>query len=311
MMKNPRIAIVLAAGVVVSLTATPAAAGLQEEVAAKEAELARLRAEVQPLVRPITVSGSDVRVFASLAPLVDAVASMNARPQDRRLITLQSTGRHGYFWRDGDTWCDSYVELDHGDSFKTRAVMSNFAAAVRDDGGIALGARAEAKGHVQLKFQFKGRRHRIYVLGREVGNVCPPGGGVGTSIGVGFDKTVDLQLLMAFSRSADGRSVDYKASFVSPREVSVTAQIGLGVIGTIGHPMSFDLPAGPIASGSFPLLVAQDGTFQLPGEAGERAYSFVLTPTAFAAGKSGITAGWKSTVQFKKPLLDASAQAGR
>jgi hypothetical protein len=62
--------------------------------------------------------------------------------------------------------------------------------------------------------------------------------------------------------------------------------------------MSFTLPAEPIASGTFPLLVGNEGKFELPG-GGNRAYSFVLIPVAFTINKNGITAAWKSTVQFK------------
>lgn len=282
-----------------ALAAAPGWAGLKEDVAAKEAEVVKLRAEVEPLTKPIMVASNDIRVFASLSPLVDTVASFNARPQDKRTIRVQSTGRNGHFWRDGDTWCGSYVELDHGNSLRATAVLSNFAAAVRDDGAITLASRATVDGKVQLKFQFKGKRYNVYVLGRRVGNACPPGGGVGTSIGVDFDKTVDLVLLAAFSRAADGRSVDYRVGFASPKDISVTAQIGLGPIGTVGHPMSFNLPGDPIASGTFTLLVINEGKFELPGGAGERNYSLVLAPTEFVSNKSGITAAWKSTVQFK------------
>ncbi|QIM52728.1 hypothetical protein [Hydrogenophaga crocea] len=285
-----------------TLLAAPSWAGLKEDVAAKEFEVSKLRAEVEPLARSIIVVSNDLRVFASLSPFVDAVKTINDRLQDKRTIRVQSTARNGKFWEDGPTWCNSYVELDNPDSFRANAVLSKVSADVRDDGAITLGSRAEIDGRVQLKFQFKGARYQQTIGICPVcvrTNVCPPGGGVGTSIGVGFQKNFDLQLLMAFARSADGRSVDYKAGFVSPKDISITAQIGLQGIGTIGHPMSFDLPQDPIASGSFPLLVTNEGEFKLPGGAGERTYTFVLTPTEFVANKNGITATWKSTVQFK------------
>lgn len=301
----------VAAATAALVVSSPAAAGLKEDLAAKEAQLVALRAEVEPLARPIMVNGSDLRVFISLAPLVNAVSALNSRPQAARTINVQSTGRNGDFWSNGGDWCGSYVELDSGNSLHATAAMSNFSAQVRDDGAIALASRADINGHVQVKFQFKGRR-----VSQTIGicpacvhtNVCPPGGGVGTSIGVGFSKTIDMQLLMAFARSADGRSVDYRASFVSPKEVSVTAEIGLGPIGTLGQPMSFNLPAGPIASGSIPLLVTNDGKFELPGGAGARVYSLVLTPAEFVAGKNGITAAWKASVRFAPGGTNAASR---
>ncbi len=290
-MKSARIAFSIAAAMTASGSAL--AAGVVDEVAAKEAELVKLRAEVAPLVAPLTVTGADLRVFASLTPLVESVAEINARPPAARLITVRSTGRNGNLWYNGGAWCGSYVKLDESDSLNVKAALSNVAASIRDDGAIALGSRVNIDGHVQVKFQFKG--HRIYY---PFGSYCPSGGGVGSSIGVDFKKTLDLQLLLAFARSADGRSIDYKASFVSPKEVKVTAEIEIKPITTLGQPMGFDLPQSPIASGSFPLLISKEGKFELPG-GGERVYSFVLTPAAFVANKDGITGAWKSTVQFK------------
>lgn len=288
--------------VATSLMATSAWADLRDDVAAKEASIAKLRAELEPLVKPILVNGNDLRVFASMTPLVDAFSRLNARPSERRLIRVRSNGANGYFWKDGEKWCNSYVELEHPDSLRSDAVLSNFVANVRDDGGITLATRATVSGNMQLKFQFKGLRVTetigICPLCTHI-NVCPPGGGAGSSIGVDFNKTVDLQLQMLLVRSSDGRSVNYRALFVSPTNVSITAQIGLGAIGTLGHPISFDLPKEPIANGSFPLLISNEGKFSLPGGAGERSYSFVLAPTEFVADKKGITSSWKSTVEFK------------
>gem|GEM_PF-5967708 len=79
----------------------------------------------------------------------------------------------------------------------------------------------------------------------------------------------------------------------------MTAEIGLGPIGKLGQPMKFALPKTPIATGSFPLLVAQEGKFKLPGNAGDRAYSLVFVPKSFVVNRAGVTASWKSTVQFK------------
>uniref|UniRef100_UPI001C4A03CE hypothetical protein n=6 Tax=Pseudomonas aeruginosa TaxID=287 RepID=UPI001C4A03CE len=59
-------------------------------------------------------------------------------------------------------------------------------------------------------------------------------------------------------------------------------------------------PKSPIASGTFPLLIANEGTFKLPAGAGERAYIFALNPVSFSSTQQGIQASWKSAVQFKE-----------
>ncbi|HFS8929458.1 TPA: hypothetical protein ACH1VU_006747 [Pseudomonas aeruginosa] len=70
--------------------------------------------------------------------------------------------------------------------------------------------------------------------------------------------------------------------------------------------MSFDIPKDPIASGTIPLLIANEGTFKLPAGAGERAYIFALNPVSFSSTQQGIQASWKSAVQFKGPTHASS-----
>jgi len=270
------------------------AAATQEEIGAKRAAVKALHDRLAPRVAPLLVSGSDVRAFVSLAPIVEGIAAIAATPPVTRTIRVQSTGANGKFWENGD-WCHSFVELQSPDAFMATAELTNLVGSILDNGTIQVSTRALARGKAQMKFQFKGMRVRG-PLG--IGNVCPPGGGVGSSIGVGFDKDLDLVLQVALSRGPDARSVSYSAAFVSPEKVDVTAQIGLGALGTLGHPVSFPLPRTPLASGSFPLLFAQQGKFTLPGGA-TRAYSLALTPQSFVVNRTGVTATWKSAVQFR------------
>ena len=276
--------------------ALPARAGLAEDIAAQEARLQQLRQAMVPVVAPLLVNDAQARVFLSLTPVANALAGLNSLPAASRTIVVQSTGRNGHFWSDGD-WCHSYVELDASDSLRARAELSQLKASFREDGGIELGTHAAVRGKVQVKFQFKGKRVRVWPFG----NVCPPGGGVGTSIGVEFAKDLDLGLLLSFARSADGQALAYSARFIRPAEVNVTAQIGLGQVGTIGHPMSFALPGAPIASGTVPLLLGRQGSLRLPGVAQPRTYAFQLTPTAFSTTGQAVTAAWKAKVVFDAP----------
>lgn len=273
-------------------------AGLLEDIQAAEARLAAVRAQVQPLVAPLLVPDADLRVFVSLTPLATALSNLNALPAAGRTIRVQSTGRNGHLWSGGGSWCDSYVELDSSDSLRATAELTQMNAVVGDDGSIDVGARATVKGKVQVKFQLRGRR--ISYPWPLSGGFCPPGGGVGTSIGVELEKAQDLGILVAFAPSADRQSVGYTARFSRPTDVNVTAQIGLGAIGTIGHPFSFAIPNAPIASGTLPLLLAREGTFKLPA-AGERAYAVALTPVSFSTAGKAITASWKGRVQFQAP----------
>ena len=94
----------------------------------------------------------------------------------------------------------------------------------------------------------------------------------------------------------------YTAQFTAPDKIDVTAQINLGTgfakLPNIGHPLDFDLPHTPLASGKLPLLFGNQGEFKLP-DGSSRSYSVMLSPKSFVADGRGITASWISTVQFK------------
>lgn len=282
------------------LACTAAEAGLKEDIAAKEVEIAGTRAKVDALTSRLLVKDVDARVFLSLSPLVSAVSGLNALPDAGRTVLVRSVGANGRFWQDGETFCNSYAELNSADALQATALLSNFGATMRDDGAIDLAARVAVAGRVQVHVHFMGVRVRPRIFGQPIGGgVCPPGGGAGTSIGVSFDKTKDMAMRLSFAPAPDGRSLAYAASIMAPDKIDVTAQIHLGgVLPTIGHPLDFLIPATPIASGSLPLLFGNEGVFKLPG-GGSRVYSIVLSPKSFVANRTGITAAWKSTIQFK------------
>ncbi|MCE2660454.1 MAG: hypothetical protein LW854_19790 [Rubrivivax sp.] len=282
------------------LACAAAQAGLKEDVAAKEVDVAGLRAEVDALTPRILVKDADARVFLSLSPLVSAISALNALPDPGRTILVRSVGANGRFWQDSETFCNSYAELNSADGLQAAALLSNFGATMRDDGAIDLATRVTVAGRVQVHVHFMGVRLQPRVLGQPIGGgICPPGGGVGTSIGVSFDKTKEMAMRLSFAPAPDGRSLAYTARITEPDKIDVTAQIHLGgVLPTIGHPLDFPIPSTPLASGSLPLLLGNEGVFKLPG-GGSRVYSVVLTPKSFVANRTGITATWKSTIQFK------------
>ena len=283
-----------------SLACASAQAGLKEGVAAKEAEISGLRAKVDTLTPRLLVNDADVRVFLSLTPLVSAVSGLNALPDAGRTVVVRSTGAHGRFWQDSETFCNSYAELNSANALQATALLSTFGATMRDDGAIDLATRVAVAGRVQVHVHFMGVRVRPRLFGQPIGGgICPPGGGAGTSIGVSFDKTKDMAMRLSFAAGPDGQSLAYTARITAPDKIDVTAQIHLGgVLPTIGHPLDFPIPSTPLASGSLPLLFGNEGMFKLPGGA-SRAYSVVLSPKSFVANRTGVTAAWKSTVQFK------------
>jgi len=277
------------------LSACMLAVGCTTKDAATEADrILALQKEVEPLVAPLQSIKSDVRVFASFDPIVAAVAGLNALPAEKRTVSFQSTGANGHFYDNNDL-CNSYVELQSAGDLHAAGVLSAFNATAQEDGSLILTAHADTSGHLQAHWQFLGVRVKPFGIG---GGTCPPGGGVGGSIGANFDKGLDVSVRVGFAMAADGQTLTYQASVVNPRRVDVTIALGIEHIGNIGIPVSFDMPGGAIASGQFPLLIAAGGKFVVPGEKGPRTYALALKPVSFTATKGGAAAEWNSAIDF-------------
>ena len=267
------------------------------DTATQEARVLALQKEVEPLVAPLQSTKSDVRVFASFDPIIAAVAGLNALPPEKRTVSFQSTGANGHFY-DNNSLCNSYVELQGPGDLHAAGALSAFSATTQEDGSLIFTAHADTHGHLQAHWQFLGVR----VSGPfGIGNVCPPGGGVGGSIGANFEKGLDCSVRVGFAMAADGQTLTYQASIINPLRVDVTISAGFGNLGNLGIPVSFAMPGGAIASGQFPLLVAAGGKFVVPGEKGPRIYEIALKPVSFVARKGGAAAEWNSMIDFKTP----------
>jgi hypothetical protein len=277
---------------------TTALADTVADIATQEARIAALQKDIEPLVAPLQNIHSDVRVFASLEPIVAAVAGLNNLAPAQRTVTLQSTERTGHFY-DNNGLCNSYAELQGRNDLHAQGLLSNFSAAVQENGSIVFNTHASTSGHIQVHVQIFGPR--LYPVGIHIGGgTCPYGGGVGTSVGANFNKDLDLHIRFAFAMAPDGGTILYQAALYDPQKVNVTISIGLGALGSYGYPTSFDIPQTPY-TGQFPLLIKNGGKFTVPGEKGPREYSIQLKPASFAATKAGVAAEWTSAIDFKTP----------
>jgi hypothetical protein len=274
------------------------AAGCTTKDTATEADrILALQKEVEPLVAPLQSIKSDVRVFASFDPIIAAVAGLNALPAEKRTVSFQSTCANGHFYDNNDL-CNSYVELQGPGDLHAAGALSTFSATAQEDGSLILTAHADTSGHLQAHWQFLGARVRPLGIG---GGTCPPGGGVGSSIGANFEKGLDVSIRIGFAMAPDGQTLTYQASVINPPRVDVTISAGFGNLGNLGIPVSFAMPGGAIASGQFPLLIGAGGKFVVPGEKGPRSYALSLKPVSFTATKGGAAAEWNSVIDFNAP----------
>lgn len=67
---------------------------------------------------------------------------------------------------------------------------------------------------------------------------------------------------------ADDKSwLVYEVSVESPDEIPITAEVGLGQLGTAGIPFTFPIPHAGLISGRAPDLFEQTGEVSIPGAA--------------------------------------------
>jgi hypothetical protein len=255
-----------------------------------EKQVNAARSEVIEMTKGATVTDADIEVTLPVAPLLSAVTAMKDAPPERRTISVKSNGANGKFWEDGPTWCNSYVELGSTNGFNANAVLSDFAATVKDGSTLAVSAKGSVAGKVDLHWHVYGPR--VPVFG------CPYGGGNGGHVGVeaatSFPITANANLVQ------DGANFLYTITLVDPPKVNMTLEIGLDKIGKLGIPRSFDIPLGVVASGPLPMMVANKGEVTMP-DGQKRTYSISLAPKRVTINQSAATGAWTGKVEVMAP----------
>ncbi|WP_018858513.1 hypothetical protein [Rhizobium sp. 42MFCr.1] len=252
-----------------------------------ESQVEAARGDVVSAMKDLGVSDADIEVSLPVAPVLQAVAAINAAPAGQRTIHVRSTAANGKFWEDGPTWCNSFLELGYPDGFQADAVLANFAPSFPNPNTMAISADVNVRVNVKAHWHFKGRRTGLF-------NACPPGGGFGGIIGANgntqFKVTGHLDLIQ------DGGNFRYQVSVVDPPKVNMTISIGFQGIGNLGIPQSFDLPLGVVASGPLPLMIANKGEVTLPGGQ-KRTYSISLAPKRVSINQSAAIGAWTGKVE--------------
>lgn len=254
-----------------------------------EQQVEAARSAVTAIVAATAVTDADIEVALPVAPVVQAMTSLNALGADRRTISVRSTGANGRFWQDGG-WCNSFAELGSSDGFKADAILANFAASFPGGNKIAVSADVTVNASVDVHWHIYGPRLAF--------NACPYGGGNGGHVGAtgqtGFKLTGHLSLIQ------DNDKFLYQVSLVDPPTVNMTINIGLQRIGNIGIPQSFNLPLGVVASGQLPLMIANQGEVTLPGGQ-KRTYSVSFTPVRVNIDQAAAKGAWKGKVEIAAP----------
>jgi len=258
-------------------------------------QLEAARAEVIKLIEGTRISDGDIAMSIPLAPVNAALATLNAAPEAQRTISLNSSGANGLFWKDDPTWCGSFAELGSPDGLRAAAVLSSFGLEIRDASSVVINVSAALSlQRADVHWHFRGRR----VSGPfGIGNVCPPGGGVGGHIGGRGETSFTLRTLARLSQDASDGGFRYDLSLISPASIDMTLKIGFEHIGDLGIPQSFNVPQGVLLSGKIPLLFQTSGTVQLPDGTSKK-YAVAIAAKSLGLTPVAVAGLWTGKVEF-------------
>jgi hypothetical protein len=91
----------------------------------------------------------------------------------------------------------------------------------------------------------------------------------------------------------------YDVAVTSPDQIPITVSVGLGQLGSVGIPISFNIPHQALFSGKAPSVFSQSGLLEDPISHLSKKYSFSITPTGGTVQADGYAALGKLAVQWQ------------
>jgi hypothetical protein len=291
---------------------------LDSAIKRKEAEIQSLRASIQSLTSSLKVVDSDFRIWVSRTLLSKVADVFNGiSPQGRKLHfhTLSEEGQL-YSVGGGGLGCGGYAELVGHNSANADLLVSNLSGTWTNQGltesaDFQFSFDAQVTGHVNGP----PGPHTFWVSNCTkifgVTQCLPPlpsvtiscetplGGGVGLgSYGVHGERTEKLVATLTL-HSDQSSWLIYDAAITSPDQIPITVSVGLGQLGSVGIPISFNVPHQPLLSGKAPSVFSQSGLLEVPVSHSSKKYSFAITPTGGSVQGDGYAALGKLSVQWQ------------
>jgi hypothetical protein len=245
-------------------------------------EQAQARVEAQTPNIGSSVQGLETKI--SYAPITKWTQTFNARPAPERTVTFQQTSNAKVAKDDWDCGLFGsggyYVEFDTSTSTRANLEIRSLTLQAAA-GAITLTA--------PMAFEIKTKMH---------GHLDPcVGGGKGWRPRAETQKAWDTVLGLQFGSVVDGK-VPYSLRLISPGELSITLQIDLGSIGTLGHPVKATGLARELMKGEFTLLFEREGTFGPLPDGQTRRYHLKTSNPTFSADGGGLSLGADVTAEI-------------
>jgi hypothetical protein len=292
---------------------------LDSAIKQKDEQIESLRANIHSLTSPLKVVDSDFRIWVSknlLSKVADVFNSLS--PTDRKIHfhTLTEQGQL-YSVGGGGLGCGGYAEVVGGNSANADLQISNLSSTWIANQGLTESAdyqfsfNAQVTGHVngppgphvnwvmRCVDLWLARPCTLVPDPPVISCSSPIGGGVGLgSYGVNGDRTERLTVTMNL-RSDPSSWLIYDVAVTSPDQIPITVSVGLGQLGSVGIPISFNIPHQALFSGKAPSVFSQSGLLEDPISHLSKKYSFSITPTGGTVQADGYAALGKLAVQWQ------------
>jgi len=286
----------------------------------EDANIAAIQSELEKLTSSIKVNNADFRIWVSKDLLMQVAEVFNSLTPDQRRIHFHTLSEEGQLYRagGGGLGCGGYAELVGGNSANANLQVANLVPSWKVGEGFTESADFQFAFDAQVTGHVNGPAgpHPTWVLNcvhlpLVNKDVCtnlpsvtvscetPVGGGIGLgSYGIHGDRTE--RLTAAVSLHSDSSSwLDYDLKVLSPNQVPITIQIGMGQLGTLGLPFAFDVPHQALMSGKAPLLFSQSGIIESPNGSFSKKYSISATPSSGTVGTNGYAAVGTIRIQWQ------------
>lgn len=262
---------------------SPREAVLRAEIAQIKQRVEGNQARIEAKTQTIGAEQNDILTQLHYRPLVAWLNLLNARPAPDRTITYRQTSNGKIARADWDCGIlgdgGYYVEFDTSTSTAADVALRNLVL-VSTPGTLSL--------RIPLDTSIRSKLH---------GHLDPClGGGKGWRPRVKEDKSFDAVFRLVFLPVADGK-VPYIIELTSPQDLSVTAEVDLGDIGTLGIPFQMRNVAGEIGRGELSLLFDQEGTLGPLPDGTSRTYRVRTLSPSFSTDTAGLE--FKSKVQIE------------
>lgn len=218
---------------------------IDDEIQKLKNDINALKSILKPKMDKIRIIDADLRIWISKEFIVRFINIYNTFPMDKRTYVFNKTnegeGQIINKWR-GGLGCGYFVEIP-GKQFNIDLEIPSIHAYW--DNGINLSGHFKLSGFTQLHGRTRGPKCR-----RRKCEDCTIGKGIGTSVGLNFSSTADVDCRLILRKDNDY----FKFEILQTGKVDLpyTLRIAVRRIGTIKINCNFSLPPRTWIEGSVP-----------------------------------------------------------